>query len=121
MITLGAYGDEMIDAILAFVVHGLYPGSCAECMLKGDFDGAVARAHPHLKLGKVGERAIDEYFTWIVECIPNYCKKENFDTWKGFDGDKSRELENAMFAEVLSGSEPADSLVNAMRYVCKTF
>ena len=83
--------SEMMGAVEAYYVHGLYPGSYYACLLKGELDEALVRAHKLLR----NEVTHDAQIRFIEECVPDYCKNENFDTWLGYyaEIDLSPELE----------------------------
>jgi hypothetical protein len=111
----GSVGDDMLDTILAFIVYGYYPGSCAEAILREDMPGAMARAHPRLKhKRKKGETYVEYYLDIVKNCVPDYCKKENFDTWRGFDGDKSKALEEEVFIEMLNGMSKSEAVLQVL-------
>jgi hypothetical protein len=108
-------GDDMLDTILIFIVYGYHPGSCAEALLREDLEGAMAKAHPWLKHRADKHDTYVEYYLDIVKsCVPDYCKKENFDTWRGFDGNKSKALEEEVFVEMLNGMSKSEAVLHVL-------
>ena len=68
---------NITDAIRVWIEHALPPGSCTELLLRGDYDEALLHAHPHIK------PYWDDHVLF-VECeVPEYCRGENYDKWKG--------------------------------------
>ena len=69
--------DESItSAIDMWIEHGIKPGSCTELLLRGEYDEAFQHAHPLIK--PHWQDHID-----YVETLPDECRGDNFDSWKG--------------------------------------
>jgi len=72
--------DESIrEAVDMWLKHGIKPGSCTEFLLRGDYERAFKHAHPFIK------QHWNDYIAHI-ESLPEDCRGENFDTWKGRKG-----------------------------------
>ena len=68
----------MFQAILAFFMHGLRPGSCTTYLLKGEYERAYACAHPSIK------DRWDNRIHWIEKHVPMCIRGDNFDNWSGW-------------------------------------
>lgn len=43
------YDEGQVNAIRTWIQYSFAPGGCSTCIIQGDYEGAFARAHPHLK------------------------------------------------------------------------
>lgn len=69
----------MVSAMEAWLDYGLSPGSCTEFLLRGDYLEAYKYAHPLIK------PYWDDHVAYVEDCVPDICRGENYDKWKGYD------------------------------------
>ena len=69
--------SNITDALVAWIEYALPPGSCTEYLLRGDYDEAFLHAHPMIK------PYWDDHILYVELNIPEYCRGENYDKWKG--------------------------------------
>ena len=68
--------QHIIEAVQAWIDHGLEPGSCTRLLLEGDYEEAYKHAHPLIK----------PYWAdhiKYIESIPEECRGTNMKSWKG--------------------------------------
>ena len=73
--------DSIVGAIENWINYGLEPGSCTEFLLRGDYERAKLSAHMLLR----PDRIWNEHVEFVKNCVPEYCRGENYDTWKGME------------------------------------
>lgn len=67
--------QNIVDAVVAWMSHGIEPGSCTTLLLQGKYDEAKLHAHPlilpywqdHIK---------------YIESLPVECRGENMKEWQ---------------------------------------
>lgn len=77
--------DSITGAIENWVKYGLPPGSCTEFLLRGDYERARLSAH---MLIRYPDEVWTEHVLFVQNCVPEYCRGENYDTWKGMENYK---------------------------------
>lgn len=71
--------QNIVDAVQAWIDHGIDPGSCTTLLLKGEYEEAFLHAHPLLV----------PYWTdhvKYIESLPAECRGANMETWRKSKG-----------------------------------
>jgi len=71
--------SNMTNAVNMWYLHALQPGSCTELVLRGQYDEALLHAHVNIR------PIFGEFIEWVELYVPDCCKNENYDKWRGID------------------------------------
>lgn len=94
--------ENIVSAIRMYFLYAVPPGSCTELLLRGNFDDAKLRAHMLVR----DDNHWNDHVAFVKNCVPVYCKNENYDTWKGYRNLSNEEREQIKTLLVLSLGEP---------------
>ena len=95
--------SNITSAVDAWYYYGIQPGSCTEYLLRGDYERAIQSAHMLIREDDVW----NEHIRYIETAVPECCRGENYDTWKGLEDYKTRQTAKRIAKKMLDKEKGA--------------
>ena len=105
--------QNISSALCLYFLYAIRPGSYTECLLLGDYESALTRAHPHIKDASFGngKQSPHDFTVKFVEGMPDRMRGEGYHTWVGYQNLEGSDLSE--FHEALAKQESFLSIVNS--------